>query len=203
MMNQKIVIVLGVLLVTVVVVQSAFLFRMSGKVDQLSQQSGAVEHQASPPAGKAQPSLINPRMFSQDDDWNPFEEMQRMQNEMNKIFGNVRSQFQLSPDFSKLTEPFSFSPNVDVKEESDRFIVTADIPGSDESNINVKVENQQLTISASTKKSHDNNKKGNLFRSERFVGQFQRSIMLPEPVLAEKMKTDYRDGVLTITIPKA
>ena len=123
---------------------------------------------------------------------------------MDKLFGNMRSQMQLDPNFNKFSSSFSMSPNVDVKEKNHKIVVTADIPGSDESNINVKVENQELTIIADSKKSSEvNNKDKNVYRSERFIGRFQRSIPLPAPVIASKMKTDYKDGVLTVTIPEA
>jgi len=126
-----------------------------------------------------------------------------MQNEMNKIFGDIRSHLHRSPGFVDFTKPFSFSPDVDVKEDNEKITITADIPGSDESNINVTVKDDRLTIFVTTKKSKDNDNGENLFRSERFIGQYQRSITLPSPVLAEKMKTDYKDGVLTITLPKS
>jgi len=202
-MNQKIVIGIGILLLVVVVVQSVFLYRMSGQVDQLSQNSAPLNQLPdtpfNSPAFPPGSSLFSPK----GNDWNPFEEMQRMQNEMNKIFGDMLSQLHQSPGFDDLTKPFSFSPSVDVKEEDNRFVITADIPGSDESNINVKVDGQRLTISAKTRKSSENKDNGNMFRSERFIGQFERSVTLPAPVLAEKMKTDYKDGVLTIILPKA
>lgn len=202
-MNQKIIIGVGVLLLVVIVMQSVFLFRLSGQVDQISQNptaidqssNGSLSHPILPPDG----SLFSPNNKG----WDPFKEMQRMQNEMNKIFGNMRSQLHQSPGLGDIGNPFSFSPSVDIKEDDDRIIVTADIPGSDEYNINVKVEDEHLTISAKTKKSMEDKNKGNTFRSERFMGQFERSITLPAPVLAEKMKTDYKDGVLTVILPKA
>ena len=202
-MNQKIIISIGILLLVVIVVQSVFLFRLSGQVGQINKNTTTIDQSLvkslSRPMLPPGASLFSPK----DNDWDPFEEMQRMQNEMNNIFGDMRSQLHQSPGFDDLTKPFSFSPSMDVKEEDDRIVVTVDIPGSDESNINVKVDGQRLTISAKTKKSSENNDKGNMFRSERFIGQFERSITLPVPVLAEKMRTKYHDGVLTVFLPKA
>ncbi|WP_455375462.1 Hsp20/alpha crystallin family protein [Kaarinaea lacus] len=202
-MKEKILIGFGLILLVVVVVQSVFLYRMSAQVDRLSQNTRS--SQALPdtlsgggniaPGGSLFPDISK--------GWNPFEEMQRMQNEMNKIFGDMRSNLYRSPDFDNLTKPFSFSPTLDIKEEDDQFIIKVDIPGSDESNINVRVDDQRLTISATTKKMGESNGQGTMFRSERFMGQFERSVQLPAPVLAEKMTTDYKDGVLTVTVPKA
>jgi len=195
-MKQKILIGSGVLLLAVIAVQGFFLYRLSTRVDQAGHSSGSPQ-----PAISSQ--TIDPAAPFGSKNWNPFKEMQRMQNEMDKMFGDIRSQFYQDPGFDDFNKSFSFSPSVDIKDEKNKLIVTADIPGSDESNINVKLEGDQLTISANTKKSSQQNGKGNMFRSERIMGQFQRTIQLPVPVLADKMKTDYKDGVLTITLPKA
>lgn len=128
-----------------------------------------------------------------------------MQNEMNKIFGDMRSQLQTNPNFGDLNHNFTFAPSVDMQEKADRFVITVDIPGADESNINVKLEGNQLHISASTSKSsNQQNKKdkANMLRSERFFGEFKRTLTLPSPVIPEKMQTDYNNGVLTIVVPK-
>jgi len=202
-MNQKVIIGIGVLLLIVIVVQSVFLFRLSGQVNQINQNTTTIDQSLDksfsspmlPPGG----SLFSPK----DNDWDPFEEMQRMQNEMNRIFGDMRSQLHQSPGFDDQAKSFSFSPSMDVKEDDDRVVVTVDIPGSDESNINVKVDGQRLTISANTKKTTEKKDKAHIFRSERFIGQFERSITLPVPVVAEKMRREYKDGVLTIILPKA
>lgn len=201
-MKQKVLISVGVLLVAVVIAQSVFLYRMSDKVNSLSQVPQVTSQVPDKPTNKPFRNK-HPTFSWNDKDWNPFEEIQRMQNEMNRIFGNMRSDVYRTPGLDNIFKSFSFSPTLDMQEEDDKFIIKVDIPGSDASNINVKVEDQQLTISASTKKSSDDQDKGKVFRSERFMGQFQRSVMLPAPVLADKMKTDYKDGVLTITIPKA
>lgn len=201
-MNKKTLTIIGTLLLCVIAVQTYFLMRLSDRVDKVTRNKGDAPSLISPPSSPPSPPSTAPAFPGIDKNWNPFEEMQRMQNEMNKIFGDMRSQLHQSPDFDNLNKPFSFSPNVDVKEEKNRIIVTADIPGSDESNINVKVEGNQLTITANTKKSSEQDK-GNMYRSERFIGRFQRTITLPAPVRAEKMKTEYKDGILTIILPKA
>ena len=201
-MKQKVFTIVGLLLVVVVIAQSVILYRMSDKVSRLAQAPQVTNQVPDNPANKSfRPK--HPALSLNDKDWNPFEEMQRMQNEMNKMFGDMRSNFYRTPGLDNIFKSFSFSPTLDMQEEDDKFVIKVDIPGSDASNINVKVDDQQLTISASTKKSSNDKDKGNVFRSERFMGQFQRRIELPAPVQADKMKTDYKDGVLTITIPKA
>jgi len=200
-MNQKVASGFGVVLLVIIAVQSVFIYRMSGKVDRLSHEDTTVLEPNIQSGNTVVPKIPVDPLGK--DNWNPFEEMQRMQNEMNKIFGDMRANFYLSPGFEDMFKPFSFSPTLDMQEKDDKFIIKIDIPGADESNINVKIENQQLTVSAATRKSGSHSGNGNTFRSERIMGQFERSVVLPAPVLAEKMKTEYKDGVLIITVPKA
>jgi Hsp20/alpha crystallin family. len=83
--------------------------------------------------------------------------------------------------------------------------VTVNAPGADESSIDVKLEDQVLRISIKTEHAQDetDDKNGKYQYRERFVGQFQRALTLPGPANAAKMTTEYHNGVLTITIPKA
>ena len=201
-MNHKNLAIVGVLLFGIIGVQSFYLYKLSNRVNRLSPvtKTDIAGNQSSTSNGPNFDSFFSMNNKS----WNPFKEIQNMENQMDKMFGNMRSQMQMDPNFKKFGNSLSFSPNIDVKEKNNKIIVTADIPGSNESNINVKVENQQLSIEADTKKTSEvNNKDKNIFRSERYIGRFQRTIPLPAPVIASKMTTNYNDGVLTVTIPKA
>lgn len=200
-MTSKKTIAVGTVLFAVIGVQGYYLYHLSQRVNQMNPTPVAsVDSHAPTVQNSPTPDPFN---FSTTMNWDPFKDIQQMENEMNKVFGNMRSHMQMTPGFGKLNDNFTFSPDVDVKEVGNNIVVTADIPGSDEANIAVKVENQQLVIDASTKKSTQQKDKDTLFRSERFIGQFERSIPLPDPVIASKMHTDYKDGVLTITLPKA
>jgi HSP20 family protein len=94
-------------------------------------------------------------------------------------------------------------PAIDLKDEQGRYVVTADVPGANESSLNVALKDRQLSISIKTEsvneKTDDNNK---YERRERFSGEFQRSITLPGDVNQDGMKTEYNKGVLTIILPK-
>jgi len=205
-MNNKILISIGVILLLVIAAQAYYTYNLSRQVAGLQGgQESLLQQPAQPLPPQGTPGMPGPfqDLDPFKDDWNPFEEMQRMQNEMNKIFGDMRSQLQQHPNFDNLNRNFTFAPSVDIKDKQDHYVVTVDIPGADESNIQVKLENNQLNISATTQKSTAQDKDGkDMLRSERFYGEFKRSITLPSDVVAEKMQTDYRDGVLTITIPK-
>ncbi len=98
----------------------------------------------------------------------------------------------------------SKTPEVDLQEKSDRYIVTVNAPGADESSLDVKLEDRILHISIKTEHAKDqtDEKNGEFKYRERFFGEFQRVLTLLGPANASKMKTDYHNGVLTITIPK-
>jgi HSP20 family protein len=98
----------------------------------------------------------------------------------------------------------SKSPDVDLQDKPDHYLVTVNAPGADQSAISVKLEGQLLHITIKTEQGKDDqDDKDNDYRyRERFVGEFQRVLTLPGPADAAKMKTDYKNGVLTITIPK-
>lgn len=200
-MTSKKTIAVGSVLFGVIAVQGYYLYHLSERVNQISPK--AVASVTSKPLTTPNSSTTDPFAFATGQDWDPFKQIQQMENEMNQVFGNMRSQLQTRPGFGAFDDSFKLSPSVDVKEEADKIIVTADIPGSNEANINVTVENQQLTIDASTKKSAEQKDADRIIRSERFIGQFERSIPLPDPVIASKMKTSYKDGVLTIILPRA
>lgn len=210
-MKNNILISVGVVLILIIAFQSYHLTRLSKQVSELSKGNTDSQSlaQLQPPSSskptQTDPnSLFNFRRFD-DDNWNPFEEMQRMQNEMNRMLGDFRSQFRATPGGSDPFQGFSFSPSVDLREDGDNYVVVADIPNADESNINVKLQDNRLIISAETKgqqKTDPAKNSGQVLRSERFAGRFQRVIDLPSPVDGDKMKTDYKDGVLTVTIPK-
>jgi HSP20 family protein len=208
-MKNNVLISIGIVLILIIAFQSYHLTRLSKQVNELTKGNGGSQPMAQlQPPSASKPKQTDPHSFFKqfdDDNWNPFKEMQRMQNEMNQMLGDFRSQFRSAPGGDDPSQGFSVSPSVDLRDEGDHYVAMADIPNSDESNINVKLQGNRLIISAETKGQHKAGpgKSGGLvLRSERFAGRFKRVIDLPAPVEADKMKTDYKDGVLTVTIPK-
>jgi HSP20 family protein len=94
-----------------------------------------------------------------------------------------------------------WSPAVDVFETEDALKLKADIPDVKTEDIDVRVENQTLTLRGQRKFEQDENVKGH-HRIERSYGEFVRSFAVPATVDTEKVQADYRNGVLTITLPK-
>jgi len=138
-------------------------------------------------------------------DWDPFREMQEIQDHMNSAFGDSFGRFGRSTRFGNLTDFDHFSPNIDLREEEDQFVVTVDLPGAENKNIAVKLDGQLLTISGAVDKKDelvDNDDSGVMLRRERRSGKFSRTITLPAPVKESGMKTDFDGGVMTVIIPK-
>lgn len=107
--------------------------------------------------------------------------------------------------FSRLlSEPRTgrpWSPAVDIFETENSLVLKADIPDVDLKDIEVKVENQTLTVKGERKFEQDPKTKG-YHRIERSYGTFVRSFALPETVDTEKVGAQYKNGVLAITLPK-
>lgn len=103
-----------------------------------------------------------------------------------------------------MSEPRSnrpWSPSVDVYETQDALILKADLPEVKVEDIDVRVENQTLTLRGERKFEKEENLKG-YHRIERSYGEFVRSFAVPPTVDTEKVQADYKNGVLTIALPK-
>jgi HSP20 family protein len=94
-----------------------------------------------------------------------------------------------------------WSPSVDILETEDALTVRADLPGVKIEDIDIRVENQTLTISGSRKFEKDETVKG-YHRIERSYGEFVRSFAVPSTVDTDKVAADYKNGVLTVTMPR-
>jgi len=94
-----------------------------------------------------------------------------------------------------------WTPTLDVYEEKDHFTVKAELPGMKKEAIEVSMHDGSLSISGE-RKSETKHEDGEVYRAERFFGRFQRTVSLPAPVAADKVKAQYKDGILTITLPK-
>jgi len=94
-----------------------------------------------------------------------------------------------------------WTPALDVYEDKDQFVVKAELPGMKRDDIEVSLHDGSLTISGE-RKSEQESKESGVYRSERYFGRFQRTLDLPTGVADDKVKAEYRDGILSITLPK-
>ena len=96
----------------------------------------------------------------------------------------------------------SWSPSVDVSEDNNTYTITADLPGISKKDINMNVKENVLRISGERKNANDK-KTSTYFRTERGFGTFSRSFQLPNNVNDKKITADFKNGVLTVIIPKS
>lgn len=107
----------------------------------------------------------------------------------------------LSRLFSEPTASRPWAPAVDIFENENELIVKADLPEVDPKNVGIQIENGTLTVKG--ERRFEEQKNGKAFhRIERGYGSFVRAFTLPDTVDADKVKADYKNGVLTITLPK-
>lgn len=138
------------------------------------------------------------------DDWDPFEEIRRMHKNMSRILTESARRFEAMPGFQKPAGPPNrFSPDVDLVEEDNHFVVRLDVPGIDKSKLNVDIEGRMLIVSGVTESETRETEGDRIMRMERRRGSFHRSTILPGPVTVEGAEAMYENGVLTVRIPKA
>jgi HSP20 family protein len=129
--------------------------------------------------------------------WRPFREVSRLRNEMDRLwddyFGSGRRAFQ------PLEE--AWMPAVDVAETADKITIKAEIPGMEAKDIEISMVGDTLSIKGE-KKSEREEKDENYHMVERTYGSFNRTMKLPAPVDPDKVEASYKNGVLTVALPK-
>ena len=136
--------------------------------------------------------------------WNPTRDLASfpsgvfsLQKEMNRMFDSF---------FSGVDEPGllngTWNPAVDVAEENDAYVVKMELPGVNKDDVKITLESNILTIQGE-KKIENEVKHKNYHRTERSYGSFQRSFTLPVTVKNDRIDATYKDGILTVSLPKA
>ncbi len=208
--TTKLLIVLVVVLASAMVFQGVYLFKLHRQFTQGPPPSPPGEPMAATTAPDVQ-DLKAPDNDPWDDfgatpfnpsTWDPFQEMNQMQEHMDRLFNDAFGKFGASSRFGDLVTGLSFNPKVDLSEDKSNYIVRVDVPGANESDINVSLEDQVLTVSGTRQQEVRGGNTKKLLTRERRIGSFERELRLPGPVNAADMTTAYKDGVLTITIPK-
>jgi len=128
--------------------------------------------------------------------WSPLSDFATLQNQMNQLFDSTRYGWPAESGTR------TWMPPADIHETDHELIVTADLPGIDVNSIDVRVENNVLSITGE-RKPQETAENGNVHRMERMYGAFARSFTLSTQVDAGKTQANYKDGVLKITLPKA
>lgn len=130
--------------------------------------------------------------------WNPMRDMETLHNRINRFFdGGFFPTFSLDDGMSL----GNWRPVVDIYENEDTVVVKAELPGVDKKDIKVDLKDGVLTLSG--ERSHEKEvKEENYYRKERTFGSFHRSFSVPAEIDPDKIKAEFKDGVLKVEIPK-
>ena len=127
--------------------------------------------------------------------YDPWTTLNQLQEEMNRLFKRA------GDEDTGTVVTSDWAPPVDIKEEQDRFVLLADVPGVDPKDIEITMENGVLAIRGERKLEPEEERKG-FHRMERARGVFYRRFALPDTTDAEKIAASGRNGVLEVVIPK-
>lgn len=130
--------------------------------------------------------------------WEPARELQSLQHEMNRLFGDF---FETPTSGNGRAAMRRWIPAMDLVETEEHFVLRADLPGLSEQDVSVELEDNVLTLSGERRAEHEENQQG-YYRIERATGAFSRSLTLPEGVEAEGIEARFDNGVLEVRIPK-
>jgi HSP20 family protein len=131
--------------------------------------------------------------------YDPFARLNQLQRELNQLFERTL------PAMEEEGSPVIASewmPAVDIREESDRYIIAMDLPGINPNDVEINMENGVLSVKGE-RKFEKEDKQENYRRVERARGVFFRRFVLPDMADAEKISASYKDGVLEVVIPKS
>lgn len=130
--------------------------------------------------------------------WDPFRDLVTLRERMNRLFEDAVSTAR-SEEKDMISS--TWAPAVDIYEDEDQLVLTAEIPGISEKDVEIKVEDNTLSIHGERKLEKET-KEENYHRIERSYGSFYRSFTIPRNVDQEKIKAEHDNGVLKITMPK-
>src|SRR5579863_10655934 len=128
--------------------------------------------------------------------WDPFRDLNALQHRMNRLFEE-----QYGGGREESLTAGAFVPPVDIYEDEHSIQLKLEVPGIDEKDLDIKVENNTLTVSGE-RKFESEEKEENFHRVERRYGSFTRSFTLPNTVSTEEIQADYDQGVLKIRLAK-
>jgi len=128
--------------------------------------------------------------------WDPLRNVSTLQEQVNRLFEDTFLRGRVED--SDIT---SWTPAVDIYEDGNQMVIKADLPDVDEKDIDIRVENNTLTIRGE-RKFEQKVEEENYLRVERAYGAFSRSFALPSSVNTDSINAEYKNGVLSVTLPK-
>jgi HSP20 family protein len=129
--------------------------------------------------------------------WDPARDMITLREKMNRLFEDA---FTGRGDDKEIPAS-SWAPSVDIYETENELVLTAEVPGIDEKDVEIKIEDNTLTLKGE-RKFEKETKEENFHRIERSYGSFYRAFTLPNSIDADKIQAEHENGVLKISMPK-
>jgi len=135
--------------------------------------------------------------------WNPAKELLNVEREFNRFFNTFGRHFGISS--SEIDEEFEnavWMPLTDIIEGKDNYVLKLDLPGVSKNDVKISYSDGQLMISGERKQEKES-KDSKYHRVERSYGKYYRSFTLPQKIQEDKIDAEFKDGQLTITVPKS
>jgi len=129
--------------------------------------------------------------------WPGFGRLTTLRDELDRFFESPFAELARSAQLLS-----GWSPALDISEDKDNVYVRVELPGMRKEDIDLSLHNGSLSVSGE-RKGEETFKDAEVYRAERFVGRFQRTVTLPTLVAADKVKAQFKDGILDVTLPKA
>lgn len=131
--------------------------------------------------------------------WDPFRELEDVSTRLNRIFG--RSAARADAD-NQMLAMVDWTPSVDISETNDAYLIKGEIPGVKKEDVNVTIQDGMLIIQGERRQEKD--EKGKKFhRVECSYGSFMRSFRVPDDADENKVKAEFKDGMISVTLPKS
>lgn len=130
--------------------------------------------------------------------WQPFQELSHLRQQMDRLFEELMPE----RDWASLPgDGDIWAPAIEIQETDQDIMVKAEIPGIEAKDLEVQVTQEEVSITGENREEKQTEEKG-FFRSELRYGQFQRRIPLPAPIQTDHVKSKFKNGILSLTMPK-
>lgn len=137
------------------------------------------------------------------DDWDPFRQMQEMQEEIDRSIRRATEHFQLGPSASLFRPDAGYSSSFDLRDKKDHFELRAYLPDVEASDVSVKIDDDRVLHVSVAQKKQETKKENGTESQVTALGHYEQVVTLPEPVKGSDMKIDRNGHEIIITIPKA
>lgn len=134
--------------------------------------------------------------------WNPTRELMNVEREFNKLFNSFSNRFGFERGDDEDYDNAVWSPLTDISEDNEKYTLSMDIPGVDKKDVKISYKNGNLVVSGE-RKYEDEKKSSKFHRIERAYGKYYREFRLPEKIVEDKIEAKFKDGTLSVVVPKA